>query len=58
MQKYFHYFHFLSFLFCNFASAQWAKVLTHNDFPEYKIKLKEPRLCDKTVQQVYDLLIL
>ncbi|CAG8606242.1 217_t:CDS:2, partial [Dentiscutata heterogama] len=38
-------------LLCHFASAQRTKILTHNAFPEYKIKLKEPRLCDKTVQQ-------
>ncbi|RIB17362.1 hypothetical protein C2G38_1439339 [Gigaspora rosea] len=35
----------------SFASAQWNKILTHDAFPEHKIKLKEPHLCDKTVQQ-------
>ncbi|CAG8441307.1 5249_t:CDS:2 [Dentiscutata heterogama] len=30
---------------------KWAKVLTHNAFPDYKIKLKEPQMCDPTVQQ-------
>ncbi|CAG8718302.1 40032_t:CDS:2 [Gigaspora margarita] len=41
----------LNLLLCHFASAQWDKILTHDAFPEHKIKLKEPHLCDKTVQQ-------
>jgi hypothetical protein len=30
----------------------WVKVLTHEAFPEYEIKLKEPKICDPTVKQV------
>jgi len=30
----------------------WVKVLTHEAFPEYEIKLKEPHICDPTVKQV------
>ncbi|RIB17361.1 Alpha/Beta hydrolase protein [Gigaspora rosea] len=41
----------LNLLLCHLASAQWNKILTHDAFPEHKIKLKEPHLCDKTVQQ-------
>ncbi|CAG8609726.1 3073_t:CDS:2, partial [Dentiscutata heterogama] len=38
-------------LLCHWASAQWTRILTHNAYAEYQIKLKEPRLCDPTVQQ-------
>ncbi|CAG8494620.1 3824_t:CDS:2 [Cetraspora pellucida] len=30
---------------------KWANILTHQDFPDYKIKLKEPHMCDETVKQ-------
>ncbi len=30
----------------------WVKVLTHEAFPDYEIKLKEPKICDPTVKQV------
>ena len=36
----------------NKADDDWVKVLTHEAFPEYEIKLKEPKLCDPTVKQV------
>ncbi|CAG8796338.1 13635_t:CDS:1, partial [Cetraspora pellucida] len=36
---------------CHLASSQWTKILKHDSFPEYKVKLREPHLCDKTVQQ-------
>ncbi|CAG8738328.1 4655_t:CDS:2, partial [Racocetra persica] len=38
-------------LLCHFASAQWIKTLTYDAFPEYKINLKTPHICDKTVKQ-------
>ncbi|RIB03670.1 Alpha/Beta hydrolase protein, partial [Gigaspora rosea] len=38
-------------LLCHLVLAQWKKILMHDVFPEHKIKLKEPHLCDKTVQQ-------
>lgn len=31
----------------------WVKVLSHKAFPDYEIKLKEPKICDPTVNQVY-----
>ena len=34
------------------TDSGWVKVLTHEAFPEYEIKLKEPRICDPTVKQV------
>lgn len=30
----------------------WVKVLSHEAFPDYEIKLKEPKICDSTVKQV------
>lgn len=33
------------------ADDGWVKILTHKAFPEYEIKLKEPKLCDPNVQQ-------
>ncbi|CAG8621641.1 27636_t:CDS:10, partial [Racocetra persica] len=38
-------------LLSHLVSSQWTKVLKHSTFSEYRIKFKEPRLCDKTVQQ-------
>ncbi|CAG8743252.1 30925_t:CDS:2 [Gigaspora margarita] len=42
-------------ILCNLVLAQgrhkWEKILTHRAFPEYQIKLNEPKFCDKTVQQ-------
>ncbi|CAG8460190.1 6145_t:CDS:2 [Cetraspora pellucida] len=38
-------------LLCHLASSQWTKILKRSNLPEYKIKLKEPHLCDETVQQ-------
>ncbi|RIB04518.1 peptidase S10 serine carboxypeptidase [Gigaspora rosea] len=42
-------------ILCNLVLAQGRhkleKTLTHRAFPEHKIKLNEPKLCDKTVQQ-------
>ncbi|CAG8606405.1 8941_t:CDS:2, partial [Cetraspora pellucida] len=32
-------------------SSQWTKILKRSNFPEYKVNLKEPHLCDDTVQQ-------
>ncbi|PKC67665.1 peptidase S10, serine carboxypeptidase [Rhizophagus irregularis] len=29
----------------------WVKVLSHEAFPDYEIKLKEPKICDSTVKQ-------
>ncbi|CAG8834293.1 31081_t:CDS:1, partial [Racocetra persica] len=42
-------------ILCNLGFVQghnkWKKTLTHSAFPGYQINFKEPRLCDKTVQQ-------
>ncbi|KAF0561661.1 Alpha/Beta hydrolase protein [Gigaspora margarita] len=42
-------------ILCNLVLVQghhkWEKILIHRAFPEYHIKLNEPKLCDKTVQQ-------
>ncbi|CAG8576989.1 7165_t:CDS:2 [Ambispora leptoticha] len=32
-------------------NKSWAKILTHDDFPDYDIKMKEPKLCDSSVKQ-------
>ncbi|CAG8804097.1 2128_t:CDS:2, partial [Racocetra persica] len=31
--------------------GSWTKILSHQDFPDYQIRLKEPKLCDASVQQ-------
>ncbi|CAG8646957.1 29304_t:CDS:10 [Gigaspora margarita] len=42
-------------ILCNLVLVQghhkWEKILIHRVFPEYQIKLNEPKLCDKPVQQ-------
>ncbi|CAG8521577.1 4446_t:CDS:2 [Racocetra fulgida] len=32
--------------------GSWTKILSHQDFPDYQIRLKEPKLCDASVQQL------
>ncbi|KAF0412026.1 peptidase S10, serine carboxypeptidase [Gigaspora margarita] len=34
-----------------FDHGKWTKILSHQDFPDYQIRLKEPKLCDSSVQQ-------